>query len=392
MDSPAPSYLFILPWSLDYLGGVNQVVINLASEMRRAQEFEPLVLVTDWSAPNPRWSESHGTRMVRWRIRVQDVEAAWWRRLQYVVWELRFRRRFRRFCRRLNVKVINVHYVGPTAFSIVRLAKYVDPTMPVVMSFHGADLNSLSSPSPRAMLRWEALLRRVAAVVTCSSDLGRRLKEVVGNYVPTITIHNGINAELFLALKFHRSTPDRRLILSIGKFEAKKGQDVLIEAFATIAPNYPDANLALVGATDEALPRLRAIVTRLGLAERIQFFADVPHDEIGGFFSQATVFALPSRQEPFGIVILEAGAYSVPVVASRVGGVPEILSDGETGILVAPDDPVALASGIRTLLDSPTMAKAMGDRLHDHVIRNFTWTSAYRKYVALCNKGARGDL
>lgn len=377
-------YVFVLPWSLAHLGGVNQVVINLATEMRRSRDFEPLVLVTDWSATEPHWSESHGIRIIRWRMRIYDADARWWKRLAYAVWELRFRRRFRSFCRSLEVKVINMHYPGQIAFTVNRLAKYVDPKLPLLLSFHGADLGNLPTSSPRAMLHWRALLSSVTAVVTCSHDLGRRLENIVGSCVQTTTVHNGIDVGRFLALAPRQDAVQRRMILNVGKFEMKKGQDVLIEAFNTFSSTYADVDLVLVGATDEALPSLQATVARFELGNRVHFFADLPHNEVARFFGQATVFALPSRLEPFGIVILEAGAFSLPVVATRTGGVPEILTHCETGILVAPEDHVGLALALRSLLDSPAAARRFGNSLHNHVVKNFTWASAYKKYAALC--------
>ena len=90
-------------------------------------------------------------------------------------------------------------------------------------------------------------------------------------------------------------------------------------------------------------------------------------------------------------MLLEAGAFGLPVVASRVGGIPEILTDGITGRLVAPDDPAELALCLRSLLDSPAASQEIGARLRQHVLSNFTWNVAHEKYVTLVNEmGAKG--
>jgi starch synthase len=82
-------------------------------------------------------------------------------------------------------------------------------------------------------------------------------------------------------------------------------------------------------------------------------------------------------------VVLEAGAIGLPVVASRVGGIPEILEEGATGLMVRADDTAALAAGLQSLLDDPARAQAMGARLRHRVASTFTWTAAYAQYVAL---------
>jgi glycosyltransferase involved in cell wall biosynthesis len=91
---------------------------------------------------------------------------------------------------------------------------------------------------------------------------------------------------------------------------------------------------------------------------------------------------LPSRKESFGIVLLEAGAFGVPVIASRVGGIPEIIEDGITGLLVPAEDAVALAECMTSVLSSTDFAESMGARLRQHVEANFAWSSALEKYSA----------
>src|SRR5690606_25667459 len=120
-----------------------------------------------------------------------------------------------------------------------------------------------------------------------------------------------------------------------------------------------------------------------GLVGRVHLFPDIPHAQVANFFRAASLFVLPSRQEPFGIVLLEAGAFGLPVVASRVGGIPEILTDGATGRLVAPGDAEELAASMRSVLTDRVTSVEMGERLRRHVFSRFAWTTAYEKYIAL---------
>jgi glycosyltransferase involved in cell wall biosynthesis len=104
---------------------------------------------------------------------------------------------------------------------------------------------------------------------------------------------------------------------------------------------------------------------------------------VGVFLERARVLCLPSRSESFGVALLEAGAYGLPVVASRVGGIPEIVTDGETGLLVPPEDPAALSDALERVLSDPERARRLGDNLRRRVVADFSWTRAYQDYRAL---------
>lgn len=378
-----PVYLFVLPWSIDHLGGVNQVVINLAREMVKFGSFEPIVLIADWDAIIPIWEEVQGLKTVRWRIRPYRTNMGIRERLAFYLWERRFRPAFKRFCREYRVAAINPHYPGPSAITLDRnIMPFDGYRIPLVISFHGADLNGIACAPGIEIARWRQLLLRTEVVV-CSNDLGKKVANVFGKEVVPHVIHNGLDAAAFVATSRTIRVPDQRSILNVAKFEEKKGQNVLVEAFAALASDYADVDLLLVGATDKALTSLRELCVAKGIESRVHIFSDIPHNQVADYFRRATIFALPSRQEPFGIVILEAGAFGLPVVASRVGGIPEILTDGVTGLLVAPDNPAELARGLRSLLDAPGTAQKMGASLHQTVLSKFTWTVACKKYVAL---------
>ncbi|APW36070.1 hypothetical protein RD110_01660 [Rhodoferax koreense] len=381
-----PTYLFVLSWSLAYLGGVNQVVINLARQMERDGQLRSIVLVADWEAAEPVWETSHGLTVVRWRLRTWQAGMRLKERLAYWWWERRFRHDFARFCEEHQVVAVNCHYPGASAFTLQRAAARLRRAVALILSFHGADLTQLAALDDAALTPWRRLAARAKAAVVCSSDLGERFATVFGRATVPVVIHNGLDVEYFRALADGAAPAGpRRTILSVGRFEDKKGQDVLIDAFAAIAAAHPDADLVLLGASavGSNLPALQAQCARLGIANRVLFFPDTPHHEVAGFYQRATVFALPSRQEPFGIAILEAGAFSLPVVASRVGGIPEIITEGEHGLLVAPDDAAVLAQALRTLLAAPDEARAMGRRLHERVMATFSWRTACQQYVAL---------
>jgi len=152
------------------------------------------------------------------------------------------------------------------------------------------------------------------------------------------------------------------LVLFVGRLEPLKGLDLLLRAHARLS--IP-ALLLIVGGDqrDEALrARLRALAQRLGTAQRVLFHPAVPHQRLPLYYSAADVCAVPSHYESFGLVALESMACATPVVASRVGGLQELVRHGQTGLLVSPAQPEPFARGLGGLLGDPALRDALGRR------------------------------
>jgi len=378
-----PTFLFVLPWSLEHVGGVNNVVVNLAREVRTSLKFVPIVLIVDWNATSPIWGESHGITTVRWRIRSPTDGGGVSGLLVYYLQIKRFSLEFEKFCEVNDVEVINIHYPGPHSFFISRFIRQSKRSIRLVLSFHGSDVTGIGLLSSFSRYRWRQILKSNAIVVACSEDLGIRLDSLFGNTVDRHIIYNGIDVDSFVDSASTGVTFTHRIILSVGKFVHLKGQDVLIEAFASIAHLYNDVKLVFVGASGESLPALQSMAKlKLG-DDRVEFLTEVPHMDIATQYKSASMFVLPSRQEAFGIVLLEAAAFGLPVVASSVGGIPELLNSSDVGLLVDSDDPSGLAACIQKLLDNPEAAIVMGERLRERVRNQFTWGLAATRYIEL---------
>jgi glycosyltransferase involved in cell wall biosynthesis len=382
-DSTLPAYVFVVPWSLDLVGGVNQVVINLALEMVRVGSFNPIFFIDDWNSPNPVWEQFNNVPVVRWRIRPLTKGMGLRQRILYAIWRRRFCVSFEKFCHRHKVAAINLHFPGANAFSFEDVLTKCAIDVPLLLSFHGLDVSAIERASPDERSRWRKLTHRSKGLVACSHDLGRRLRDAMVEPNGLAVIHNGVNMSSLIAGAGSSAESSEQVLLSIGKYEKKKGQDVLIKAFASIATEYPDACLVFVGARDVELPRLQGLCMELGVADRVTFHTNIPHAQIAEHFRRACIFVLPSRQEAFPLALLEAGCFGLPVIASRVGGIPELVDDRMTGLLVTPDQPDDLAGALRSLLDDPSKGEAMGRALQLRVTREFTWTRAHDQYVRL---------
>jgi len=161
--------------------------------------------------------------------------------------------------------------------------------------------------------------------------------------------------------------------------EPKKGLAVLLQAMAGLRDRAV-AQLLIVG-EGPAFPALRALSVRLGLSDRV-VFAGVRRD-IAGLLPLMDVFVLPSLYEGFGIALVEAMAAGRPVVATAVGGIPEVVVQGETGLLVPPGDPGALGDAIAHLVNHPEQARLMGARGRERACDRFSIESAVTRHENL---------
>jgi phosphatidylinositol alpha-1,6-mannosyltransferase len=160
------------------------------------------------------------------------------------------------------------------------------------------------------------------------------------------------------------TTPARRdagrpIVLTVARLYARKRIEDLLEAAALLRTRIAGVQFRIVGEGPEG-PRLRALHERLGLGDTAVFLDHVARDVLALEYSRARCFCLPTVQEGFGLVFAEAMAAGLPVVACRAAAVPELVRDGETGLLVPPRAPAALAAALERMLDDDGMRKEMG--------------------------------
>ncbi len=188
-----------------------------------------------------------------------------------------------------------------------------------------------------------------------------------------VLVHNGVDLERYdhqepccTLREEYGMEPDASVVGVVGRLELEKGHPTLLEAWPAVLERVPRAYLLIVGEGSRQ-DALRQIARDLGIERHVIFTGR--RDDIPAVTAALDVAVLPSYREAQGLTILEAMAMSRPVVASRVGGIPEMVEDGVTGLLVAPHDPAALASAIaRLLTDHPyadTLARAGHDLVHD---------------------------
>jgi len=197
-------------------------------------------------------------------------------------------------------------------------------------------------------------------------------------------IPNGVDFAYFDRARLPASTrPSREggVLGTVGRLNPLKGQDTLLRALAILRPKRPELRLEIVG-EGTLRASLEALTRELGLEDRVSFLGAISRDDLRARLASWDVFALPSRGEAFGIALLEAMAMELPVVASGVEGISELVSHQANGLLVPPDDPGALAAELEWLLARPDEAREMGRRAREQALRRFDLTAAAAHLVA----------
>lgn len=161
----------------------------------------------------------------------------------------------------------------------------------------------------------------------------------------------------------------------------QKGLDIALTALSRLT-HRPEVRLVIAGEGPEG-PSLRALAQRLGVSDRVEFRGLVTPDRLPAMLNEATMVLMPSRWEGLPVAALEAAMLARPVVATDVGGVTEIVVDGETGLIVALEDPTSLAAAIERLLEDPARAAALGAHARERALAGFTIDRSARSYDAL---------
>jgi glycosyltransferase involved in cell wall biosynthesis len=278
-----------------------------------------------------------------------------------------------RVVRRFTPDVVSVHAIrrfGPYAAAVRRLTG-----VPQVLSLQEA---AVPPGVPENARLFRMLVQAADVVAACSRESaayavrvgGARAVEVVPNgYDPT---------EFAPGPGFAHPRP---YVLGIGRLEMQKGFDVLIRAATRLERRDVDVLLAGEGSQRRAL---EALATADGIADRVQFLGTTDRRTTVALLRGAAAVACPSRFEGLPLVCVEALAAARPVVGSTVNGIPEIIRHDETGLLVPPDDPAALAAALDRLIGTPDLAARLGARGRETVEREYAWGRVTGAYLGLC--------
>lgn len=353
-----------------HIGGVEHVTDRLARGLEK--RGVSVVVVTN---QEPRDLPSHemydGLEVVRIRFRVPHSSVrgmGGWLALSH-----RSRRRMVEVAS--DVDVINVHCVSTNAPYSVRVARARD--LPLVVSTHGevsGDATGLYQRDRAAIRRWKSVVGCADLVTAPSRYTLDEAEAFLGHqFDKSEVIRNGVDLDLFAGERTSSVVP---YVLAVGRLVRNKGFGLLVASWHRLPGT---ARLVIVGEGPERseLERLRSASPS---ADRIDLVGAKSQTEVASLMRGARALVLASQQEALGLVLLEAMAAGTPVVAARVGGVPEIVDDGATGLLFESGDADGLIAGLTAIISAPTEAARRAARAREFVSQ-FGWDAIVDAYM-----------
>jgi sugar transferase (PEP-CTERM/EpsH1 system associated) len=259
---------------------------------------------------------------------------------------------------------------------------------------HGRDINDLDGSNWKYQLLRRAMRPLIHRYITVSQDLASWLAGPIAiNTGRICQIYNGVDQSVFRPRQLHRPDilpsgflpPGEPIVLgTVGRLAEVKDQDTLLRALALLLRNRPDwrDRLRLIMVGDGSLKeQLLGQVQELALSEIVWMPGD--RSDIASLLQTMDVFVLPSLAEGISNTLLEAMATGLPVVATAVGGNPELVEEGVTGYLVPPEDAQALCAALSALIESPTTRSRMGRRALTRIQAKFNWDNTVTGYLGI---------
>jgi len=266
--------------------------------------------------------------------------------------------------------LIHAHVALPDGSAAVLLGEELQK--PVVVTIHGQDLYRTIHKSTKCKAAISSVFKKAAAVIMVSSVLKDLADKNLGFDSKTRVISNGVALDKVRSEYEGAERVQGKTILSASYLIPRKGIEFNLRAVSRLAVKYPEIRYKIIGGGPET-DRLKKLASELDLAGRVEFLGHLSNVEVMKHVAETDVFSLPSWNEAFGVVYIEAMAHGKPVIGCKGEGVEDVVEHGKTGLLVKPRDVSSLAEAMDYLLSNPGKAKAMGERGKELVLSNFTW-------------------
>jgi glycosyltransferase involved in cell wall biosynthesis len=374
-----PTVALVTPYYAPRTGGVEHYVQELAAHLRDSGRFRPLV-VTSSGIGRKESDCVDGIDVVRLptMLKLSNTPLG-------VRWPMQLRRVLREEC----AVLVNTHAPVPGLADAALLAA---GRRPVVATYHSGSMKKGVPAIDTWLGLYERMVlplewRRAAAVVGVSPS-----SLVAQRRMDAYIISPGVHTDRFRPRPTDGAVAPRsgtRLppLVYVGRIERSsswKGIGVLLDAMAVLARSHPAARLELIG-TGDAVPHWRRRVDELGLNDRVEFRGRLEGESLVAAYADALAVVLPSttEAEAFGMTLIEAMACGVPAVGSRVGGIPYVIDDGITGLLVPPGDALALSAAVARLYDDPTLRVTLGRQARETVVDRNDWKLQLDRYLDL---------
>jgi glycosyltransferase involved in cell wall biosynthesis len=374
--------LIVVPWDQEW-GGVASVVGNVAIQLQKRGHHV-------WFL-HPGESQSLRVKVTKWNFPGYELnlrnpyvpERPMKSVMGYFVYLCHTLYQLYVLLVRHDIDIVNIHYPLSNGLYFTFLRRLL--RFKLVISIHGTDLMPKGIPQDRYSKPLQLLMNSADWLVAPSrSMLDAVLTKFPGFQTRSSAVHNAVDMT-----EFEPDEPGElqrgQHILCIALHHPRKAIDVLIKAFKIFNQTFTGVELWLVG-DGPITSQLEDLVHQLGLTEQVKFLGGQGRPAVRKLLRQCSFLVLPSRDEPFGIAILEAFASRKPVVASAVGGIPEIIENGKNGILVEPENPQALCHAMMTMWTDHELAESLACAGYATVKQHFQWEIAAARYEELFMK------
>ena len=343
-----------------YLGGAEISAHNIAKQLSKRGHKVDVVCILDHNLPKE--STQYGFCVHR----VKTIEIPLLRNMIYVIKSLFVVKMIKPDI--VHSHSISFHNAGLPAFLIKKILK-----IPYVAYGQGSDVYL---PSFEKSFK-KAVLKNSDATIALTNNMKIAMQKIYDKSISVIP--NGCDPTKFENLSKRdlrdklKIKEDKKIMIFVGRLHPIKGLHYLIEAMRIIHQKYPKSRLLIVG-DGEDRNNLENLVKKLNLNKYVSFIGMVPNETVPEYMVASDVFVLPSLSEGFPTVILEAMASGIPIVATKVRGVPEIIKDGENGFLVEPRNSEEIAEKVLLLLNKDELRKRISEKNIEEVKR-YHWES-----------------
>jgi glycogen(starch) synthase len=356
----------VLFWTLSFwpnIGGIEVLAAKLVPALRdRGHEF---LVVAPKSAPeSPDEARYHGIPIHRFSFQNTTTAIG----IDHIV---ALRQKIAQLKRAFSPELVHINGVGPTDF-FHQTTNHAHKA-PLLVTLHG-EWNSQADAIVGRTLREADWVAGCSAAVL---NRGRRLAPEIE--ARSSIVYNGLEIR---ALAPEPLPFDPPRILCLGRLSPEKGMDVALAAFVSILERFSNARLIIAG-DGPSHWELQQQAAAHGIDHAVDLIGWVAPDQVPSLINGSTIVLMPSRQDSMPLVALEASLMARPIVATRVGGLPEVVAHEETGLLVEKENSRALARAVVSLLSHPEVAARMGDSARARAQRLFGWERHVNAYDAL---------
>jgi len=275
--------------------------------------------------------------------------------------------------------LIHAHVALPDGYAGALLGQRLGK--PLVITVHGQDLQHTVDRNAACRRAVYYALESASRTILVSHKLKRLAAKYFNLHDKLVVVPNGVDPQNVVLRPIKSVNQEEGpTLLSVSNLVPTKGLDLNLHALQKIRKNYPALRYLVIGGGPEKA-KLRKLAGELGLEKQVEFLGRQPHHQVMKYMAACDVFTLPSWNEGFGVVYLEAMANGKPVIGCQGEGIEDFVEHGKTGLLVKPRDMDSLVEALDFLLSHPDEAKAMGERARKLVLENYTWEKNAEKTI-----------